>query len=73
MTFDSGGISIKPAGSMADMKYDMTGGAAVIEALGAIAALRLPVRVVGVVGATENLLSGERDEAQRRRHRGVGH
>jgi leucyl aminopeptidase len=58
VTFDSGGISIKPAGSMADMKYDMTGGAAVIEALGAIAALGLPVRVVGVVGATENLLSG---------------
>jgi leucyl aminopeptidase len=58
VTFDSGGISIKPAGSMADMKYDMTGGAAVIEALGAIAALALPVRVVGVVGATENLLSG---------------
>jgi leucyl aminopeptidase len=58
VTFDSGGISIKPAGSMADMKYDMTGGAAVIEALGAIAALGVPVRVVGVVGATENLLSG---------------
>ncbi len=58
VTFDSGGISIKPAGSMADMKYDMTGGAAVIEALGAIAALGLPARVVGVVGATENLLSG---------------
>ncbi len=58
VTFDSGGISIKPAGSMADMKYDMTGGAAVIEALGAIAALGLAVRVVGVVGATENLLSG---------------
>ncbi|MCW2996011.1 MAG: Leucyl aminopeptidase [Conexibacter sp.] len=58
VTFDSGGISIKPAGSMADMKYDMTGGAAVVEALGAIAALKLPVRVIGVVGATENLLSG---------------
>jgi leucyl aminopeptidase len=56
VTFDAGGISIKPAGSMADMKYDMTGGAAVIEALGAIAALQVPVRVVGVVGATENLL-----------------
>jgi leucyl aminopeptidase len=56
VTFDSGGISIKPAGGMADMKYDMTGGAAVIEALGAIAALELPVRVIGVVGATENLL-----------------
>jgi leucyl aminopeptidase len=56
VTFDAGGISIKPAGSMADMKYDMSGGAAVIEALGAIAALELPVRVVGVVGAVENLL-----------------
>src|SRR3954471_2932590 len=56
VTFDSGGISIKPAGGMADMKYDMTGAAAVIEAIGAIAALGLPVRVVGVVGATENLL-----------------
>jgi leucyl aminopeptidase len=56
VTFDSGGISIKPAGSMADMKYDMTGGAAVLEAVGAIAALELPVRVVAVVGATENLL-----------------
>jgi leucyl aminopeptidase len=58
VTFDSGGISIKPGGGMADMKYDMTGGAAVIQALGAIAALELPVRVVGVVGATENLLGG---------------
>jgi leucyl aminopeptidase len=56
VTFDSGGISIKPAGSMADMKYDMSGGAAVLEAVGAIAALELPVRIVAVVGATENLL-----------------
>jgi leucyl aminopeptidase len=56
VTFDAGGISIKPAGSMADMKYDMTGAAAVIEAIGAIAELQLPVRVIGVVGATENLL-----------------
>ncbi|HEV7750262.1 MAG TPA: leucyl aminopeptidase [Baekduia sp.] len=56
VTFDAGGISIKPAGSMADMKYDMTGGAAVLEAVGAIAALELPVRIVAVVGATENLL-----------------
>jgi leucyl aminopeptidase len=41
---------------MADMKYDMTGGAAVLEAVGAIAALEVPVRIVAVVGATENLL-----------------
>ena len=58
VTFDAGGISIKPASSMADMKFDMSGGAAVLEALGAIAALGLPVRVIAVVGATENLLGG---------------
>jgi leucyl aminopeptidase len=43
---------------MEEMKYDMSGGAAVIEAIGAIARLALPVRVIGVVGATENLPSG---------------
>jgi leucyl aminopeptidase len=43
---------------MAEMKFDMSGGAAVIEAVAAIAALRLPVRLVAVVGATENLPSG---------------
>jgi leucyl aminopeptidase len=58
VTFDSGGISIKPAGGMHEMKFDMSGGAAVIEAIGAIAALELPVRVLGVVGATENMPSG---------------
>ncbi|MFL5844640.1 MAG: leucyl aminopeptidase family protein [Solirubrobacteraceae bacterium] len=58
VTFDSGGISIKPGAKMADMKFDMSGGAAVIEAVGAIARLGLPVRVTGVVGATENMPSG---------------
>ena len=58
VTFDAGGISIKPGSGMADMKYDMTGGAAVVEALGAIAALKVPIRLIGVVGATENLLGG---------------
>jgi leucyl aminopeptidase len=58
VTFDSGGISIKPAANMWNMKFDMSGGAAVIEAIGAIACLGLPVRVTGVVGATENLPSG---------------
>jgi leucyl aminopeptidase len=58
VTFDSGGISIKPAANMWNMKFDMSGGAAVIEAIGAIARLGLPVRVLGVVGATENLPSG---------------
>ena len=58
VTFDTGGISIKPAGKMAEMKFDMSGGAAVIEAIAAIARLELPVRVIGVVGATENMPSG---------------
>jgi leucyl aminopeptidase len=58
VTFDSGGISLKPGAKMAEMKFDMSGGAAVIEAIGAIARLQLPVRVVAVVGATENLPSG---------------
>lgn len=58
VTFDTGGISIKPAAGMPDMKFDMSGGAAVVEAAGAIARLGLPVRFVAVVGATENMPSG---------------
>jgi leucyl aminopeptidase len=58
VTFDSGGISLKPGAKMAEMKFDMSGGAAVIEAVGAIARLGLRVKLVGVVGATENLPSG---------------
>ena len=58
VTFDSGGISLKPGPKMAEMKFDMSGGAAVIEAVAAIARLGLPVRLVAVVGATENLPSG---------------
>jgi leucyl aminopeptidase len=58
VTFDTGGISLKPSSKMHEMKFDMSGGAAVIEAMGAIARLGLPVEVVGVVGATENMPSG---------------
>jgi leucyl aminopeptidase len=58
VTFDSGGISLKPGAKMAEMKFDMSGGAAVIEAVGAIARLKLGVKLVAVVGATENLPSG---------------
>jgi len=58
VTFDSGGLSLKPAASMAKMKHDMSGGAAVIGALRAAALLRLPLHVVGVVGAVENMPSG---------------
>ena len=58
VTFDSGGISLKPAATMHEMKFDMCGGAAVIEAIAALAELRAPVRVLGLIGATENLPSG---------------
>ncbi len=58
VTFDSGGISLKPGAKMAEMKFDMSGGAAVLEAVAAIARLGLPVKLVAVVGATENLPSG---------------
>jgi leucyl aminopeptidase len=58
ITFDSGGISIKPAQNMEDMKYDMGGGAAVIGAMQVIARLRPPSRVIGLVPAAENMPSG---------------
>ncbi|HEV3095310.1 MAG TPA: leucyl aminopeptidase [Solirubrobacteraceae bacterium] len=58
VTFDSGGISLKPGAKMAEMKFDMSGGAAAISAIAAIARIGLPLRIVGVVGATENLPSG---------------
>jgi leucyl aminopeptidase len=58
VTFDSGGLSLKPAGSMHEMKFDMCGGAAVIEAIAALAELQAPVNVLGVIGATENLPGG---------------
>ena len=58
ITFDSGGISLKPGAKMWEMKFDMSGGAAVLQAIAAIARLQLPIEVVGVIGATENLPSG---------------
>lgn len=58
ITFDTGGISIKPAHGMEEMKTDMSGGAAVMGALQAAAALKLPVHVVGLIPATENMPGG---------------
>jgi leucyl aminopeptidase len=58
VTFDSGGISLKPGAKMAEMKFDMSGGAAVIEAAAAIARLELPISLIATIGATENLPSG---------------
>jgi leucyl aminopeptidase len=58
VTFDSGGISLKPGAGMHEMKYDMSGAAAVLEAVDAIAELGLPLDLVAVVPATENMPSG---------------
>jgi leucyl aminopeptidase len=58
VTFDTGGISIKPSAKMQEMKFDMSGGAAVIESIGAIAELDLPARILAVVPSTENMPSG---------------
>ena len=58
VTFDSGGISIKPSKNMDEMKYDMAGGAAVFGLLWAVARLEIPLHIVGVVPATENLPGG---------------
>ena len=59
ITFDTGGISIKPADGMEKMKYDMAGGATMIGAMRALALLRPKVKVIGIVCATENMPSGK--------------
>jgi leucyl aminopeptidase len=58
VTFDTGGISIKPAASMHEMKMDMSGAAAVLEAVSAIAKLEVPIDVLAVIPSTENMPSG---------------
>ena len=58
VTFDTGGISIKPAASMGEMKMDMSGAAAVIGTFEAVSRLKLPVHIVGLVPAVENMPSG---------------
>jgi leucyl aminopeptidase len=58
VTFDTGGISIKPSAKMQEMKFDMSGGAAVVEAMDGIASLGLPATITAVVPATENMPSG---------------
>ncbi len=58
VTFDTGGISIKPGPGMQEMKMDMSGAAAVLEAVAAIAELGLPLALVAVIPATENMPSG---------------
>jgi leucyl aminopeptidase len=58
VTFDTGGLWLKPKLDMHEMKFDMCGGAAVLEALATLADLGSPGRVMGIVGATENMISG---------------
>ncbi|MEK6757300.1 MAG: leucyl aminopeptidase [Bacteroidota bacterium] len=58
VTFDTGGISIKPSANMAEMKMDMSGAAAVIGTFEAVARLKLPVHLVGLIPAVENMPSG---------------
>jgi leucyl aminopeptidase len=59
ITFDAGGISIKPAGGMQDMKGDMSGGAGTLHGIGALAALGTPVKTIAVLAAAENLPGGD--------------
>ena len=59
ITFDAGGISIKPAGGMQDMKGDMSGGAGTLHGIGALAALGTPVRAIAALAAAENLPGGD--------------
>jgi leucyl aminopeptidase len=59
ITFDSGGISIKPSSGMQDMKGDMSGGAGTLHGIGALAALGTPVRTIAVLAAAENLPGGD--------------
>ncbi len=58
VTFDTGGISIKPAAAMDEMKYDMCGAASVLGTIAAVAEMKLAINVVGVIPATENMPSG---------------
>ncbi|ALP52437.1 aminopeptidase [Candidatus Tenderia electrophaga] len=58
LTFDAGGISLKPAAAMDEMKYDMCGGASVFGVMRAVAELKLPLNIIGVVPASENLPDG---------------
>jgi leucyl aminopeptidase len=58
LTFDAGGISIKPSAGMEDMKFDMCGGAAVLGAMQAIGELGVKANVIGIIPSSENLLSG---------------
>jgi leucyl aminopeptidase len=58
ITFDTGGISLKPAGEMDEMKYDMSGAGSVLGTIKAVAQMRLPINVVGIIPSCENMPGG---------------
>lgn len=58
ITFDAGGLSIKPANAMDEMKYDMSGAASVLGTIKACAQLQLPINLIGLIASSENLLGG---------------
>ncbi len=58
ITFDTGGISLKPAADMDEMKYDMSGAGSVLGTLKAVAAMKLPINVVGIIPTCENMPGG---------------
>ncbi|GAB4515991.1 MAG: leucyl aminopeptidase [Sulfuricaulis sp.] len=62
ITFDTGGISLKPAAEMDEMKYDMCGAASVLGTISAIAKIRLPLNVIGIIPTTENMPGGNADK-----------
>jgi leucyl aminopeptidase len=59
LTFDAGGISLKPPAAMDEMKYDMCGGASVLGTMSTVASLALPINVIGIIPSSENLPDGE--------------
>lgn len=59
VTFDTGGISLKPGADMDEMKFDMSGAGSVLGTLHAVASMKLPINVVGIIPATENMPSGK--------------
>ena len=59
ITFDTGGISLKPSAAMDEMKYDMSGAGSVLGIIRAISEMNLPINVVGMVAASENMPSGK--------------
>ena len=72
ITFDTGGISLKPGAEMDEMKFDMCGAASVLGTLKAVAEMKLPLNVVGIIPTTREHAGRPRHQARRHRHQHVG-